>query len=284
MNEPDTACQSRMGLSGNPAQPDAAGTIFRIKHNRQVYELSLPELLSAAQKGLDYDRIRPSHEFVKRLAAQQGEPDVAKFLEKAGPDCENRPDASVDLEQTQLPPVGGRTNTDLPGNPLSRAAPQTATQAPAPSGTKDAENGNGERADVQVEYLPSQKGPDTLEASDPTEALRAEYPGYFRGGEAHLPAEVQALVDGGLAPLEACRLDELRRTRGLCRELQARLDARQANRENEVASTGALTGGEPAGKDFYSSKEWDSLAPRQKETLIRNGKIYDFMKKWGGGR
>lgn len=80
-----TASQSRDEREEELRQPagetggEEART-FCLRHNRQTVELTLPELLTAAEKGLDYDRIRPSHEYVKRIAAQKGETDVSKFL------------------------------------------------------------------------------------------------------------------------------------------------------------------------------------------------------------
>ncbi len=55
---------------------------FIVKHNKGEVTLTLDELLKNAEKGLDYDRIRPSHEFVKSLAAKDGETDVTRFISK----------------------------------------------------------------------------------------------------------------------------------------------------------------------------------------------------------
>jgi len=58
----------------------AAEELFEVKHNKEVKKVTKDELLSLAQKGMDYDRIRPAHEYVKQLA---GGTDVKEFLEKA---------------------------------------------------------------------------------------------------------------------------------------------------------------------------------------------------------
>jgi hypothetical protein len=55
---------------------------FIVKHNKNDVAMTLDELLKNAEKGLDYDRIRPSHEFVKSLAAKDGETDVTRFITK----------------------------------------------------------------------------------------------------------------------------------------------------------------------------------------------------------
>lgn len=223
------ASQSRKDRQ-ETVQPDTAEKKYVVRHNKTTRELTLEELTSAAEKGLDYERIRPSHEYVKGLAARNGETDVARFLAQQ---------------------AGAGENADA-GNRLAaeKAAPTPDDEFRAENNVPDAEN----------------------------EVLHKEYPRYFEKGV--LPEEVSRMMDGGMKPLEACRLYDLHKTKAQCEELRARLAAQQANRENSDASLGALAGGDAAQKDFYTSREWDTLAPRQKEALIRSGKIYEFMKKW----
>jgi hypothetical protein len=57
-------------------------TRYTLRHNKADVTLTLGELLKTAEKGLDYDRIRPSHEFVKKLAEKKGESDIARYLAK----------------------------------------------------------------------------------------------------------------------------------------------------------------------------------------------------------
>lgn len=55
---------------------------YIVRHNKSNVQLSLDELIRNAEKGLDYDRIRPSHDFVKELAEKSGESDVSSFITK----------------------------------------------------------------------------------------------------------------------------------------------------------------------------------------------------------
>jgi hypothetical protein len=55
---------------------------FTVRHNKADVRLTLDELIKNAEKGLDYDRIRPSHEYVKALAAKGGESDISRFIAK----------------------------------------------------------------------------------------------------------------------------------------------------------------------------------------------------------
>lgn len=55
---------------------------YTVRHNKADVTLTLGELLKTAEKGLDYDRIRPSHDFVKELANKNGESDVSRFIAK----------------------------------------------------------------------------------------------------------------------------------------------------------------------------------------------------------
>ncbi|HEX2938357.1 MAG TPA: hypothetical protein VHO66_05495 [Ruminiclostridium sp.] len=67
----------------NPDLPnDGEQKKYIVRHNKENVELTLPELIENAEKGLDYDRIRPSHDFIKELAAKGGESDVSHFIAK----------------------------------------------------------------------------------------------------------------------------------------------------------------------------------------------------------
>ena len=114
------------------------------------------------------------------------------------------------------------------------------------------------------------------------EAIAREYPDYLKDGELKLPEDVVTLNKGGMDALTACRVGDLKRTKELCARLSAKLDADNANRANAAASIGRLSGGEAAGKDYYTSKEWDKLSKKEKEKFIKSGKVYEFIKKWSG--
>jgi hypothetical protein len=195
---------------------------YAVKHNKQTVELSIEELLNAAEKGLDYDRIRPSHDYVKQLATKSGETDVARYLSKA---------AGSDVDGT------GKT----------------------------ADSSNSNAANSQFSEM---------------QQLLSEYPEVLKNGSFTLPSEVVDMTKKGMNALEAFRYYDLARTKAQRDELNARLEAELANRSNSNVSMGSLQGGDAVEKDYYSSKEWDRLPQKVKEKYIKNGKIYEFMRKW----
>lgn len=200
-------------------------TKYAVRHNKQTVELSIEELLDAAEKGLDYDRIRPSHDYVKQLATQSGETDVARYLNKAK-------DSKVD----------STNNVVLPAN------------------DRKAQSLDSQFKDMQL--------------------LLAEYPEVLKDGNFILPDEVVAMTKNGMNALEAYHVYDLARTKAQRDELNARLEAELANRSNAQVAMGSLQGGDAVEKNYYSSKEWDRLPPNSKEKYIKNGKIYEFMRKW----
>ena len=76
---------------------------YTLRHNKSDVSLTLGELLTTAEKGLDYDRIRPSHEFVKQLAQRSGESDIARYLAKAREQADEKA-ADKQAEQTDTKP------------------------------------------------------------------------------------------------------------------------------------------------------------------------------------
>lgn len=81
MDEEKSIDEMQNDPSGKPIeQPEEEK--FTVKHNKADVTLTLAELLTTAEKGLDYDRIRPSHDFVKELARKNGESDVSRFIAK----------------------------------------------------------------------------------------------------------------------------------------------------------------------------------------------------------
>lgn len=183
----------------------------------------MDELIAAAEKGLDYDRIRPSHDFVKELAAKSGESDVSRYIERV-----------------------------------------KAKEKPA------------------AEQYDSESAPFSDNRFGELEALLREYPEALKDGKLELPEEVKTLEKSGRPILEAYRVYDLKRTKAQCAELASLLEAERTNRSNDIAAVGSLSGGDAVEKDFYTSGEWDRLPEKTKEKLIRNGKIYQFMKKWSG--
>lgn len=145
-----------------------------------------------------------------------------------------------------------------------------------------AENEPVETDAADLEQVSGQGVEDTaLPNARELESLAQEYPA-FAADPGSLPQEVRALRESGLSLLEACRLYDLRQVKGENKALQAQLAAQEANRANAQAAIGSLAGGQACEKDYYTSAEWDRLPKSLRETLIRSGKIFEFMRKWSG--
>jgi hypothetical protein len=194
--------------------------LYTVRHNKEDVKLTLDELLKNAGKGLDYDRIRPSHDFLKSLAQKNGDGDVSHFITKMK-------------------------------NEFDTATAETST-------TKE----------------------NTAENSRETEMIKKEYPQCFQNGEITLPDEVKTLCEQGMNVVEAFHAADLKKTREQNAKLEAMLAAKNANAENAAVSIGSLSFTDAPEKSFYSSDEWDKLPSKQKEKFIKNGKIFEFMKKW----
>lgn len=103
---PTTNVEQTNGLSQEvtttpQVEPTAAET-FEIKYNGEAKKLTKDELIAAAQKGLDYDRIRPEHDFIKELAEKSGIKDVSAYIESAraaSQKAEFAPDEKTQLEK-----------------------------------------------------------------------------------------------------------------------------------------------------------------------------------------
>lgn len=137
-----------------------------------------------------------------------------------------------------------------------------------PSGVTEEAPENGVRPEAE------------LHAREGMEELAREYPQAVRDGRLTLPEKAENLVKSGMEPLEAMRLCELEQLRSDYGELRQRYDAELENKRNAAASTGSVSGGMAAEKDYYTSEEWDALTEKAKEKFIKNGKVFDFMKKW----
>ncbi|MDR3644669.1 MAG: hypothetical protein P4M02_06310, partial [Clostridia bacterium] len=135
--EETTASQSRSdtqpdGQQPGTPRPGEAEKTYRVKHNKQARALTLEELLTAAEKGLDYDRIRPSYDYVKQLAARSGENDIARYLHAvsdsaapgdAGDTADGQPGkATSDCEAA--PPAMAESDADA--DEAAGAAPEDA--------------------------------------------------------------------------------------------------------------------------------------------------------------
>ena len=110
---------------------------------------------------------------------------------------------------------------------------------------------------------PETAGPDTAGGAPGTG--RAEP----SAGESGMPPEK---ADG--------KPDETESLRRRYAELQAKYDAETANRANAQAALGSVSGGDAVERDYYTSQEWDRLPEHLRRKFIKNGRIFDFMKKW----
>lgn len=63
-------------------------------------------------------------------------------------------------------------------------------------------------------------------------------------------------------------------------ELTATKKAEESNKKAAAASVGSLKSDPANDPDFVTSEQWDKLPREKKRELVKNRKVYDFMKKW----
>lgn len=138
------------------------------------------------------------------------------------------------------------------------------------------------KPEQQVGEESSQSGTnsETQELRLQAERIGRAYPEFVKNGELSLPQEVMEQKEQGESLTEAVMHYDLKRTKAMYEELKAKYDAESANRTNAQATMGSLAGGEAVEKEYYTSQEWDRLPQKLREKFIKNGKVFDFMKKW----
>lgn len=254
---------------------------IELKHNGEVKRVSRDELISLAQKGLDYDRIRPAHDFVKELAEKSGQHDVSAYMRMARdtmakPTLSSEEEKALEAEREQL---YTQYTDQITGEltPLAKAFADMQIQHKRESLL------NQKQAKAQEEQAK------TLEAWD---KIARSNPDYIKDGQIAIPEDVV----NGVAKIQAetgqdiytsymhySSQQQIKQLKQEIAKLTAEKEATQANEAAKKASPGSL-GGEPANdNDYVSSEEWDTLPYSKKRKLIENGKIYDFMKRWYKG-
>lgn len=202
-SEAQVEAQNNTGSSENVSEGEEK--TYKLRHNKTDVQLTFDELLKNAEKGLDYDRIRPSHEFVKELAIKNGDGDVSHFIAKMKD--ENKTSAKV----------------------INQSPNEKAIEENFKSEVKSEESGSMQQ---------------DLNAEKPNDQ------------------------------------DELSKAKETCRRLRAEIETLKANQLNSSRSVGSIKNADNGEKSYYSSKEWDSLDKSKKQKLIKNGKVFEFMKKW----
>jgi hypothetical protein len=236
------------------ATPQAEPTLYELKHNKEVKKVTMDELIATAQKGLDYDRVRPSHEFLKKLAQQNGQSDVSEFMKT--------------VEQNMV-------NSEL----QERIEEYTALGMP-----DDVAKRKVEREIVSERKQPIEVVPQEKPQEDYTELnkIKAEFPTIFQGDKVVLPDGALKLINDKVTdnPLEALRLNKLAEQQKVIDGFKAKESATSANLVNAAASIGSVASGTAQEKDFYSRDDFDKLPRETQQKFIKNGDIFAWQKKW----
>ncbi len=249
--------------------PTVAET-FEIKHNKEVKQVTKDELLTLAQKGLDYDRIRPAHDYVKQLA---GGVDVKEFLEKA----KSTP-VTVDLsaDETAIAQkvfddvyreLVDEGNTDAVAKRLAAIEANSKKQEIIAQKRSQAEK-TQQTFTKQLEQIFKENA--DYKGELPDEVLE-EMANIQAQGLATNPYAAHKLYLSNHAQENAKKEIEA---------LKAKVEALTGNAANSAATTGNLGSGVAADKDYYTSEEWDKLPLDMRIAMTKSGKADKIMSKW----
>jgi len=256
--EPETeSVQPEAETGEEPEAPESAESVepqrYPIKHNRETYELTIDELIANAQKGLDYDRIRPGYEFLKKLAHDSGTDDVNQYI------------SLVDQRITEQ----GHQNAvqQLVDAGYDPAMAETVVTQGEQIAKINKVFDEREKA-VQRERDDAQKWAE----------VRKEFPDIFKSGKPEIPdGAAKILVQkfpgpddkaGPLDLLEALRIDERNRLKAELNGYKAKEAAIGANSEGAAASMGSMSGERAQVPEI--TKEAIESGKIDERTLVRN--------------
>lgn len=281
--EPQTqpAAESQAQQTQQPAAPAAEGVAvpqaepetFEVKHNKETVKLTREELMQAASKGLDYDRIRGAYDFVKEKA---GGGDVQDYIEKA----------------RQEPVTLTKEETDRLHQEANALYQKYVGEGATDSMARDFANSQiGEKSRQMLESRKQQAQTAEQQQRSLFDRIIRENPEYAPNGRINVPQEVldgmAELQRAGLAsnPYAAHVLYKaLHQTDALKQEVESLKAGKATAAGNAVAaaaSTGSVASGPAAApKDFYTSEEWDNLDAKTKHELVKSGKAFEMMSKW----
>lgn len=260
------------------ASPQAQGQqqepeTFEVKHNKETVKLTREQLLQAASKGLDYERVRPAYDFVKERA---GGEDVQGYIQK----MKNQP-VALTKEETD--------NLHDEANKLYKAYIADGTPESVARDLADA------KVDKKAQSLLETKRAQAQEVQgrqrQQFERILRENPELMKNGQPNIPQEV---LDGmaeyqrsGLAdnPYAAYKLyssdNSVSKLSKEIESLKATISAKDGNAANSAATTGSATSSGPAAEsENYTKAQYEALPETMRDKLIASGKIFQIMKKW----
>lgn len=106
------------------------------------------------------------------------------------------------------------------------------------------------------------------------------FPETYDGEKLTFPEEVKADIAEGSSPIEAMQAYKMRELSKELDRMKKKETAGQTNAANAASSTGSMAGAPAADKDFYTSAEWDKLPFDKKQQFIKNGKVFQWQRKW----
>lgn len=229
------ATEGKTEASAEDAGKVSGGAGIRVKYNGEERELAGDELITAAQKGLNYDKVveerdayrkegaKEAIEFLKEMADSYGLT-VQEFM-KTG-----RENTAKQLHDAELANV----QKDFPG--IDEDAAEEIVSARL-AGKKTALKEKAEAAEAA-----------------PWEALAEAYPDIKTAGD--VPESVRAAVQNGKDPLLAMREHELAQLKAEIEKMKADSEAEKQNILNAQRSTGEIGKASEQTEDDIASLLW----------------------------
>jgi hypothetical protein len=222
--------------------PNSNEPFLTIKHNHEEKPLTKDEAIAFAQKGIDYDDKKASHQEFLELAQLNGFSDIKEY-------------SKFVREQAQQKQV---EQYESQGYSSEVAAEQVK---------RDERLAVLERENAESKTL---KATNEKYESD-FATFQKEYPNV---DISKLPNDVLKEVNDTGVPLIYVYAKYINKI------VAQKTAADAINLSNSNVSMGSMTTESTVEKDFYTSKEWDNLSSESKDRLIKSGQADKMMAKW----
>ena len=211
-----------------PTTEQPAEQTVKVKYNGEEKDVPMSEVVTLAQKGLNYDKLQQRYEALRNSEelqlvnefARQNNMSVAQYVKFAK---EQQHSTLVQTELSAIMEKDPEIDPDI--------AKELAESRASAKASKEAQRAHDEELQPWEEFVTSypELGTDVKK----------------------LPEDVQAAIANGETPVHAMRLHELSEARKQNAELQKQLEAEKKNKQNKQASTGSAKSSGKAEKDPF---------------------------------
>jgi hypothetical protein len=255
------------------ASPQVAETPteYTIKHNGKEIKVTMDKLTELAEKGADYDRIRPSHEALKKMADKYGVKDISEFI------------PTIDSKLSELDQAHKINEFSAS---INKYLDEGMTVEQAVAKRFDEEN----KTRRELEERKQKEGEEQTRATEAkkTEDVKkmqvvlSKHPELFKDGKLEYPQEALELLgnfqDNG--PLAAFELFQKVSNISKLEEELATLKAQANNDKSAAAAIGSIPEGQATESDYITSDQWDKMSSEEKTKRVKDKSIYKSMAKW----